>query len=145
MAILSMASSCSNEHAERKVRSEYFARAQKYHDIEQFDEAINIINLIIQSDSCDYEAIYFRARCNFFLANYDKTIKDLFVVADAGYREFDAYYNIGNIYWILAEYSKSVKYFKMAFELDPYNQEVKEIIEVLEEAVEIFENSNNIY
>ena len=139
-----MASSCTNENAESKIRSKHFARAQKYHDKEQFDDAKKIINLIIQSDSSDYEAIYFRARCNFFLANYEKTIKDLFIVADAGYREFDAYYNIGNIYWILAEYSKSVKYFKMALELDPYNQEVKEIIEVLEEAVEIFENPNNI-
>ncbi|PKP47770.1 MAG: hypothetical protein CVT92_16685, partial [Bacteroidetes bacterium HGW-Bacteroidetes-1] len=103
------------------------------------------LQTLINTDSLDCEAIYFRARCNFFLENYDQTIVDLIKVANAGYREFDSYYNIGNIYWILAQYSNSVKYFKIALEYDPSNQEVIEIIEVLEEAVEIFENSKIVY
>jgi tetratricopeptide (TPR) repeat protein len=137
--------SCSGHSSFENARQKTFNLAQKYYDQEQYDDAIKIINCIIDSDSLDYEAIYFRARCNFFLDNYDETIEDLLIVAHAGYREFDAYYNIGNIYWILAQYSHSVKYFKMALNYDPYNKEVIEIIEVLEEAVEIFENPNILF
>jgi len=86
-----------------------------------------------------------RAGCNFFLKKYDDTIQDLLIVAETGYREYDVNYNIGNTYWILAEYSNAVKYFKKALILEPNNQEVKDIIEVLEEAVEIFEDPKNIY
>ncbi len=140
-----MSFSCKNDLTRENERNRTLAQAQKLLDKEEYNEAVEIINRIIDADSLDNEARYFRARCNFFLENYDLCIKDLKIVADAGYRQYDANYNLGNIYWILAQYSNAVKYFKIALEYDPSNQEVKEIIEVLEEAVEIFETSERIY
>lgn len=145
LIIISMSLSCKNDLTQENERNRAFAHAQKLHDKEEYNEAVEIINRIIDADSLDNEARYFRARCNFFLENYGLSVKDLKIVANAGYRQYDANYNIGNIYWITAEYSNAVKYFKIALEFDPSNQEVKEIIEVLEEAVEIFETPKRIY
>ena len=144
LILFSVVFSCASDSSRESERDHAMARAQKFHDNEQFSVALNILDTIIRKDSIDFEAIYFRARCNFFLKNYDAAIEDLKIVSNAGYRVFDANYNIGNIYWILAQYSNAVKYFKIALVYDPSNQEVIEIIEVLEEAVEIFENSNYI-
>jgi len=143
--MLSILSSCVSDSAVKNSPDDIIAQAQDYYDRKKFNEAIELLEIIIQDDSLNYEAIYFRAGCNFFLKKHDDTIQDLLIVAETGYREYDVNYNIGNTYWILAEYSNAVKYFKKALILGPNNQEVKDIIEVLEEAVEIFEDPKNIY
>ena len=114
-------------------------RADLLYGNKQYKEALDIYNHLVSLDSTNGHFYYIIGYCLGQFDDLQKESVEFFLkAASLNYERADAYHNIAVIYEVLYhDHAKAVIYYKKCLELDPNNQEVKDLIAKFEPKVEL--------
>lgn len=98
--------------------SVWFAKGEKLYNQKKYKEALDAFNKVLELNSKNKEAFYYRGICNLFQGNIYESLSDFTETIKLDSLWADAYNNRGLCYGYLGELEKSIDDFKKAISLD---------------------------
>ncbi len=122
---------CRNNFAKQETNpklKELLSQSDELYNNNNYKQAIELFNQIIQIDSTKGIAYYRRGICYSFIYDYQKSIRDHLKCISLNYRVEDSYLDLGLSYETLEDFTNALYYYRRTLDINPKNTKAQDRI-----------------